>query len=64
MSAKFYNIGCSARRPDLEPDPEQVSLPEVKARLVSQINVNEIVAEPELPKRWRPELMSRDETRA
>jgi hypothetical protein len=60
MSAKFYNGGRSLGdliRSLIESD---LSLPEVGARLVSQINVNEIVVEPDLPKGSRPELMSRD----
>ena len=56
MSAKIYN----GRRSLGDLIQSGLSLPEVRARLVSQINVNEIVVESDLPKGWRPELMSRD----
>ena len=64
MSAKFYNGRRSFGDLIRNLIQSALSLPEVRARLVSQINVNEIVVEPDLPKGWRPELMSRDETRA
>ena len=60
MSAKFYNGRRSLGdliRSLIQSGP---SLPEFRARLVSHINVSEIVVEPDLPKGWRPELMSRD----
>ena len=60
MSAKFYNGRRSLGDLIRSLIQSGLSLPEVRARLVSQINVNEIVVEPDLPKGWRPELMSRD----
>jgi hypothetical protein len=60
MSAKFYNGGRSLGDLIRSLIQSGLSLPEVRARLVSQINVNEIVVEPDLPKGSRPELMSRD----
>ena len=56
MSAKIYN----GRRSLGDLIQSGLSLPGVRARLVSHINVSEIVVEPDLPKGWRPELMSRD----
>jgi hypothetical protein len=64
MSAKFYNGRRSLGDLIRSLIQRVLSLPEVRARLVSQINVNEIVVELDLPKGWGPELMSRDETRA
>jgi hypothetical protein len=60
MSAKFYNGGRSLGDLVRSQIQSRISLPEVRARLVSQINVNEIVVEPDLPKGVRPELMSCD----
>jgi hypothetical protein len=64
MSAKFYNGRRSLGDLIRSLIQSGLSLPEVRARLVSQINVNEIVVDPDLPKEWRSELMSHDETRA
>ena len=60
MSAKFYNGRRSLGDLIRSLIQSGLSLPEVRARLVSQINVSEIVVVPDLPKGWRPELMSRD----
>jgi hypothetical protein len=60
MSAKYYNARRSLG--DLIRSLIQggLSLPEVRAHLVSHINVSEIAVEPDLPKGGRPDLMRRD----
>jgi hypothetical protein len=60
MSAKFYNGRRSLGDLIRNLIQSGLSLPEFRALLVSHIDVGEIVVEPALHKRWRPELMSRD----